>query len=233
MGVFDQMRRSFLRITLAILIFPAAVQAGSPPTAPEALPNAPSASTANSSVQKSSHHFLRQPEFLPAGEDPENRLISPFIKHVVDDQAQFWTTPFHLNRSDARYLVPFAAFTGGLMVGDSWISRQVPTSEISRTKSLSDYLAYSMIGAAGASYLWGHMRGNDHLEETGFLAAEAAFNATAASYAFKEIARRQRPYLGSGNGNFFSGGSSFPSEHSAIAWSIASVVAHEYPGPLM
>src|SRR5208282_4900265 len=28
------------------------------------------------------------------------------------------------------------------------------------------------------------------------------------------------------------GGSSFPSEHSAIAWSVASVVAHEYPGTL-
>ena len=30
----------------------------------------------------------------------------------------------------------------------------------------------------------------------------------------------------------FKGGDSFPSEHSAAAWSIASVIAHEYPGPL-
>src|SRR5207245_6205405 len=27
------------------------------------------------------------------------------------------------------------------------------------------------------------------------------------------------------------GGNSFASEHSALAWSIASVLAHEYPGP--
>ncbi len=35
---------------------------------------------------------------------------------------------------------------------------------------------------------------------------------------------------GNGHGNFFAGGGSFPSEHSAIAWSVAGVWAHEYPG---
>ena len=32
--------------------------------------------------------------------------------------------------------------------------------------------------------------------------------------------------------DFSQGGTSFPSDHSAVAWSIASVIAHEYPGPL-
>ena len=50
------------------------------------------------------------------------------------------------------------------------------------------------------------------------------------TYLFKEITQRQRPLQGNGNGDFFTGGSSFFSEHSAIAWSIASVWAHEYPG---
>src|SRR5207248_6707653 len=35
-----------------------------------------------------------------------------------------------------------------------------------------------------------------------------------------------------GSGRFFHSGTSFPSEHSAAAWSIAEVIAHEYPGPL-
>jgi len=30
---------------------------------------------------------------------------------------------------------------------------------------------------------------------------------------------------------FQSGGTSFPSEHAAAAWSVAGVIAHEYPGP--
>ena len=38
--------------------------------------------------------------------------------------------------------------------------------------------------------------------------------------------RRQRPFEGDGSGPFFqSGGTSFPSEHAAAAWSIAGVVA--------
>ena len=45
--------------------------------------------------------------------------------------------------------------------------------------------------------------------------------------------RRERPYQGDGSGPFFqTGGTSFPSEHAAAAWSVAGVIAHEYPGPL-
>jgi len=152
------------------------------------------------------------------------------MKHLWLDQKQFWTAPFHLDRQDARYLVPFAAFTGALIAGDGWISRQVPTSQVSRSKTFSDYATYSFIGVAGASYAWGHFVHNDHLRETGFLAGEAALNSTAVAYLFKTITQRPRPFEGNGNGTFFQGGSSFPSEHSAIAWSVASVVAHEYPG---
>jgi membrane-associated phospholipid phosphatase len=175
-----------------------------------------------------------QPTFLPLGEDPENRLVTPFMKHLALDQKQFWTAPFHLRWSDAEVLAPFAAFTGALMANDAAISRQVPgtTSQINRSKSISDYATYSFIGVAGASYFWGHFIHDDHLRETGFLAGEAALNSTAVAYLFKAMTQRPRPLDGNGNGTFFQGGTSFPSEHSAIAWSVASVVAHEYPGTL-
>jgi membrane-associated phospholipid phosphatase len=175
-----------------------------------------------------------QPTLLPPGADPDNRLVSPFMKHLVIDQEQFWTEPFRLRWPDAKVLAPFAAFTGALMAGDHWISQQVPnkTSQINRSKNISDYATYSLIGAAGGSYLWGHLSHNDHLRETGLLAGEAALNSTAVTYLFKTITQRPRPLEGNGNGTFFQGGASFPSEHSAIAWSVASVVAHEYPGTL-
>jgi len=171
---------------------------------------------------------------LPAGEDPENRLLKPFVQHLALDQKQFWTAPFHWKRQDAQFLLPFAAFTGALIAGDSWISRQVSDkpSQISRSKSISDYATFSLIGAAGASYIWGHFVHNDHLRETGFLAGEAALNSTAVTYLSKSMTQRPRPLDGNGNGTFFQGGASFPSEHSAIAWSVASVIAHEYPGTL-
>jgi hypothetical protein len=98
------------------------------------------------------------------------------------------------------------------------------------SKKVSDYTAYSFIGLGGASFLLGQMKGNDRLSEAGLLAGEAAINSTLVAYAFKEVTQRQRPYQGNGHGNFFAGGGSFPSEHSAIAWSVASVWAHEYPG---
>src|SRR5215472_2070736 len=61
---------------------------------------------------------------LPPGEDPQNRLLLPFVKHLAGDQVQFWTTPRTWTKDDARTVIPFAGFTGALIAGDSWISRQ-------------------------------------------------------------------------------------------------------------
>src|SRR5260370_19332505 len=82
-------------------------------------------------------------------------------------------------------------------------------------------------------WLLGHVRHNEHWSETGFLAGEAALNSLIAVETFKYSLGRQRPFQGDGSGPFFHGGTSFPSEHSAAAWSVAGVLAHEYPGPLM
>src|SRR5207245_618660 len=68
---------------------------------------------------------------------------------------------------------------------------------------------------------------------TGFRAGEAAVNSLVAIEGLKYSLRRERPYQGDGSGSFFqSSGTSFPSEHAEGAWSIAGVVAQEYPGPL-
>lgn len=173
---------------------------------------------------RSSDHWL-QP-----GEDPENRLVSPFLKHIAGDQKQFWTEPAHIRVKDLKWIAPLAGVTAAFIGSDSWWARQVPGGHISTSKSISDYGTYSLIGLGGASFLLGHIRDDDHLSETGLLAGKAAIDSTVVAYAFKEVTQRQRPYQGNGNGNFFTGGSSFPSEHSAIAWSIASIWAHEYPG---
>lgn len=170
--------------------------------------------------------------YLPPGEDPNNRLFLPLVKHIVGDQKQFWTRPAHFQVKDLRWGVPFAGMTAALIASDSWISKQVPDkpNQLKRSKDVSNYAVFSLVGLGGASYLFGHMTGNDHLAETGLLSGEAAIDSTAAAYVFKVISQRPRPYQDNGNGTFFQGGSSFPSEHSAVAWSIASVWAHEYPG---
>lgn len=167
---------------------------------------------------------------LQLGEDPENRLVSPFLKHLLTDQKQFWTSPAKLQTPDLKWILPDAGITAAFLATDSWWAKQVPVSHVATSKSASDYGTYSLLGLSGASFVLGQMKHDDQLSEAGLLAGEAAINATAAAYAFKEFALRQRPYEGDGHGDFFAGGSSFLSEHSAVAWSVASVWAHEYPG---
>ena len=169
---------------------------------------------------------------LTPGEDPQNRLVLPFVEHLAMDQREFWTGPARLQKKDMRWMAPAAGVLAGLIVSDSWTSRQVPAGEVQRSKKFSNYAAYSLIGAGAGSFLLGHITGNDQMSEAGLLSGEAAINSTAVAFFLKSITQRSRPYELNGDGRFFQGGSSFPSEHAAIAWSVASVMAHEYPGKL-
>lgn len=168
--------------------------------------------------------------WLAPGADPENRLMSPFLKHLVQDQRQFWTSPTRLQLKDLKWIAPSAGVIAAFIATDSWFAKQVPASRVSTSNTFSAYTAYSFIGLGGASFLLGHIKHDDRLSEAGLLAGEAAINSAAVAYAFKEVTQRQRPDQGNGHGDFFAGGASFPSEHSALAWSVASVWAHEYPG---
>src|SRR5262249_28450026 len=148
------------------------------------------------------------------------------------DQKQFWTYPLHAQRGDAKYFLPFVAITGAFIASDSWLSRQVPDSpsQLKRSNDFSNYAVYALVAGAGSSYLWGHIKGDDHASESGLLAGEAAIGSTAIAYAFSGITQRPTPLDANGSARFFRGGGSFPSNHAAVAWSTASVLAHEYPG---
>jgi membrane-associated phospholipid phosphatase len=167
---------------------------------------------------------------LAPGADPENRLISPFLKHLAEDQKQFWTAPTRLRVKDLKWIAPSAGIIAAFIASDGWFAKQVPSSHADTSNKVSTYAAYSFVGLGGASFLLGHIRRDDHLSEAGLLAGEAAINSAAVTYLLKEATQRQRPNQGNGNGDFFARGVSFPSEHSALAWSVASVWAHEYPG---
>ena len=150
------------------------------------------------------------------------------FKRFAGDQGAIWTSPLRLHRSDGLGALPALAAMGAFLASDTWFSKQVPTSQVARSRTLSNYGVYSLAGAAGGMFMFGKIRHNDHAAETGFLAAEAAVNTFTVDYALKSIFDRQRP--GTGAGHFWSGGSSFPSEHAAVSWAVAGVIAHEYPG---
>jgi len=151
------------------------------------------------------------------------------------DQEQIWTSPAKLRFSDTQWLVPLSGITAGLFVTDTDYSKHLshsPTT-ISHYKTVSNAGVGALIGGAGGMWLLGHVKHNEHWSETGFLAGEAALNSLVAVESLKYSLGRERPYQGNGTGPFFQGGTSFPSEHAAAAWSIAGVVAHEYPSPFM
>jgi membrane-associated phospholipid phosphatase len=164
------------------------------------------------------------------------RGVKGLGKEFLQDQEQIWTSPAKVRFSDAQWLVPLSGITAGLFVTDTDYSRHISQnpSTISHYRTLSNAGLGALIGGAGGMWLLGHVKHNEHWSETGFLAGEAALNSLVAVEAFKYTLRRERPYQGDGSGPFFqAGGTSFPSEHSAAAWSVAGIVAHEYPGPLM
>lgn len=171
--------------------------------------------------------------FAPEPGEYNNRLWMPLIKHIVSDQYSIWTSPKDLRLKDIGWLLPFGGLTAGLIASDQQFSRHLSNSptRIKHFKDVSNYGAYAMVGGAAAMYLWGHLTHNEHMRETGFLSGEALIDSLATTEALKYTFERTRP-LNPGAGDFWNGGTSFPSEHSTAAWALAGVIAHEYPGPL-
>src|SRR5213080_1765127 len=162
------------------------------------------------------------------------RGFHDLARDFLGDHEQIWTSPAKLRFSDTEWLVPLSGITAGLFVTDRDFSKHLSQNRatISHYKTLSNAGVGALIGGAGGMWLLGYVSHNEHWSETGFLAGEAPLTSLVAVESFKYTLRRQRPYQGDGNGSFFqSSGKSFPSEHSAAAWSVAGVIAHEYPGP--
>src|ERR1700719_1817560 len=165
---------------------------------------------------------------------PASRGVKGFGKDFLGDQKQIWTSPIRLRFADADWLVPMSGFAAGLFSTDRDFSTHLSHDPhtLSRKKTYSDAGVAALVGGAAAMWILSYPSHREHWRETGFLAGEAAINSLVAVEALKYTLRRERPFQGDGSGPFFSGGTSFPSEHAAAAWAVAGVIAHEYPGPI-
>jgi membrane-associated phospholipid phosphatase len=175
-------------------------------------------------------------DFSPAfrSEDEYENTWKNAPRHFLTDQMAMWTSPARARIPDATWLVPLGGLAAGFLATDSDVSRNLgnSASALNHYRQFSNYGIGAMAGAAGGLYFLGLAAHRAHQRETGFLSGEAAADSLVAVEALKYMTRRERPFTDNANGKFWSGGDSFPSEHVAAAWSIASVVAHEYPGPL-
>ena len=169
----------------------------------------------------------------PAGAS-ENKILS-LPRHLFHDQIGMWTSPSKTKLHDATWMVPLAGFAAALVATDSDVSRHLSNAPdtVLRYRHISDYGVYSMVGASGGTYLLGLATHNERQRETGFLAGESAIDSLIAVQALAYATGRQRPSRDDARGQFGRGGSSFPSDHAAVAWAVAATFAHEYPSPIM
>ncbi len=164
---------------------------------------------------------------------PES-LEKRFFKNILADQSAIWTSPFHLQRGDAKWGIPLALSAATLIATDRHTSgKLVENGDNLNRLRVSKYISqigavYTTAGVAGAFYIFGRAGHNARARETGVLAAEALLNSSIVVGALKLASQRQRPPTDDSSGEFFDGGSSFPSGHAIDAWSVAAVIGEEY-----
>ena len=158
---------------------------------------------------------------------------------ILKDQSAIWTSPVRVRDKDLVVLVPLALASTLAVTTDHQVmssSKLIDTSLNNQALTASNGLLGGFVVAPVAIYGIGYLHHDDHATETGILAGEAMVDSLVVDEVLKAVTMRERPTLDGAKGKFFQSSvgldSSFPSTHSIIAWSSATVIAHEYGGPL-
>ena len=156
--------------------------------------------------------------------------------NILKDQEAIWTSPLRLRTSDLKWLIPLAAATGVSLGTDRYTMQSVVSHDANfnqRSVDVSNILTGGLLAAPVAFYGVGYLKGDERARETGLLGAEAILNGLVVEQGLKLVTWRERPAQDNARGLFFQGNagvdSSFPSSHSLLTWSAASVIASEYP----
>src|SRR5438445_1685757 len=168
--------------------------------------------------------------FYPGDTERPKPLIRKLFLNIVLDQKDIFTSPFHANRHNAlEWLVPMAA-TGALIASDTHIANAFENSrgQVRWGGRISNIGAsYTLIPIVAGSYVYGAWRDNPKGREIGVLGTESLLDSLIVAAVLKEVFRRNRPDERN-PGDFWGGGTSFPSGHAIQIWAIASLLDHEY-----
>jgi len=172
----------------------------------------------------------RVPSPLSSDRAPHQGLIVRSLKRGWQDQRQLYSAPFE--RSHIQWDVTFLSGTAALLATDRQFSRALPTNHLDASRNISNISLDATSAALVGLWAYGIKTGNRHAKETGELALETLTNTFLIYTPMQFAAGRERPEEGTGNGRFWRHGSlntSFPAGHPMFTWTMASVVAHEYP----
>ena len=162
--------------------------------------------------------------------------------HVAQDQWGIITAPLRIRTGDELKVVGFGLGTTLAMATDVNAMQElgVDSSREHNANTYSNVAAiYGPAAAVTIGYFAGSAKHNRRLQETSILAEEAMVDSFILNTGLGYGINRQNPTQGNGKGNFWPygpktwpDGQSMPSDHSALAWSFARVVAAEYPTKL-
>ena len=219
------------------VVVASAREASSPPL-PQGIPESPAACPTSSDSGKHpdcSHGKSKEPapEGQSSSESGEMSLKRVFL-NLPGDQKTIWTAPLHSDPRNTTWLVPLITVNGLLIASDRRNMQHARSNSdaIQHSNTIADAGLLALAAAPAGMYLWGNLNGSRRESETGLLTAEALINSAIVNESLKRVFGRERPLPVDGQGRFFHDFSnpSFPSLHSTLSWTAASVIAHEYPG---
>ena len=158
-------------------------------------------------------------------------LEREFFNNILRDQKAIWTAPAQLGHANSKWVIPSSIGFMALITTDRITGDQINKfhAQVTTSRVVSYPGSTFGVGAVAATfYLVGRTHNDNRARETGLLSAEAAVDSFIVASALKGISQRGRPLIGRERSEFFDGGDSFPSGHSVQAWSVATVIAHEY-----
>lgn len=167
---------------------------------------------------------------------PADASAPTLPRRLLDDQKGILTSPRRIRAANLKWLLPLAGVTGFLLATDQRnMQERIRTNPLARDRSAMVSNASLGVLASIPLYLYwrGWRQGDDEARETGLASARAAIDGLLVSEALGLFTRRESPGQKDAAGHFFRSNpvhSSFPSRHSVLAWTMASVVAERYPG---
>ena len=225
------MRLSVALIVLFSFIIPSGISAQTSPDDQTSLPSFPPSTTPEAPTAHSVPSFDRPVSW---------KLLLP---NILSDQKHIWTFPVRL--AHGHNWIPTVAVlgtTGGLLALDpteaNYFRRTSSFHEFNNIFS-SNATGISMVVAPASFYIVGLIRKDEKAQHTALLAGEAIADAEILTTVLKDVTNRARPSSYPPQGNLYdswrdSKGSAlnsrggFPSGHSIVAFSIATVVARRY-----
>lgn len=168
--------------------------------------------------------------YYPGDTETLKPLGRKLLSNILLDEKEIWTSPFHMHGTDGLWWIGFGGVTAALIATDHQTSTLFENSkgQVTWGNNVSKIGASYTLASLGAGfYLFGVFANDPKARETGVLGAEAMVDSLIVVEVLKPIAGRNRPNSHE-PGEFFDGGSSFPSGHAIASWALASVVANEY-----